>query len=110
MPARLCQVQQICVLAGEQHDQVPKVPTPSFQSKKESKRLSRMIALIRISVLLKYTEEPSGTLHLELTAKNSTLILLFQNKWLDAHPLTRQAIDKEKILLADIGITLQTSG
>ena len=69
-----------------------------------------MIALIRISVLLKYTEEPSGTLNLELTAKNSTLILLFQNKWLDAHPLTRQAIDKEKILLADIGITLQTSG
>ena len=79
-------------------------------SKKESKRLSRMIALIRISVLLKYTEEPSGTLNLELTAKNSTLILLFQNKWLDAHPLTRQAIDKEKILLADIGITLQTNG
>ena len=37
MPARLCQVQQIRVLAGEQHDQVPKVPTPSFQSKKESK-------------------------------------------------------------------------
>ena len=79
-------------------------------SKKEGQHLSRMIALIRISVLLKYTEEPSGTLNLELTAKNSTLTLLFQNNWLDAHPLTRQAIDKEKILLADVGITLQTSG
>ena len=79
-------------------------------SKKEGQHLSRMIALIRISVLLKYTEEPSGTLNLELTAKDSTLTLLFQNNWLDAHPLTRQAIDKEKILLADVGITLQTSG
>ena len=77
-------------------------------SKKDSQQLSRMIALIRLSVLLKYTEKPSGELNLELTAENSTLTLRFQKNWLDTHPLTRQAIEKEKIVLAEIGITLQT--
>ena len=43
MPARLRQVQWLCVLAGEPNDQVPQVQTPSFQPKQESERSTLLL-------------------------------------------------------------------
>lgn len=100
--------EELSLLTNAQRGKIKKSLLADF-SKKERTRLSRMVALIRISILLKYTEESSETLNLELNAKKTSLTIHAPETWLSKHPLTHQAIKEEKVALAEIGITLKTN-
>ncbi len=100
--------EKLSLLSNAHRGKLKKTSLEDF-SKKERLRLSRMIALTRISVLLKYTEDSPDKKKLELVADKSRLVINVQETWLNDHSLTRQALKCEKGALAELGIILETN-
>lgn len=100
--------EKLSLLTSAHRGKLKKTILDDFPAKERS-RLCKMIALIRLAVLLKYSQDPPTIAHPKVVAKNTTLIIKPPNDWAKAHPLTTQALKEEAIAIETIGITLKLS-
>ncbi len=76
-------------------------------------RLQRLIAILRLAILLHRGRSATPLPPFKLTAslsilnKEQQLTLKFPENWLEQHPLTQADLEQEKACLRDIGIQLQ---
>ncbi|HSN00089.1 MAG TPA: exopolyphosphatase [Rudaea sp.] len=66
----------------------------------------RIVALLRLAVLLQRSREPASPPPAALHADGSNLQLSLPRAWLDAHPLTRTDLEKERGYLKALDIKL----
>jgi len=69
----------------------------------------RLIALLRLAVLLRRSRSDHDTLPSTITALDNKLTLQFPDGWLDAHPLTHADLGQERKYLKSVGLKLRYS-
>ena len=67
----------------------------------------RLIALLRLSVLLHRSRSQRNTRDIRVTATSDSIKLIFPDDWIKEHPLTTADLDAEKKNLAAVGIKLK---
>jgi len=61
---------------------------------------------LRLAVLFKYVALAEDSQPFQLSVNNRSLNIIYPRGWLQSHPLTRIALEREKNLLAKKGIAL----
>ncbi|MFK8016988.1 MAG: exopolyphosphatase [Gammaproteobacteria bacterium] len=92
-------------LIGGHRRRIPR-ETPEHVGSKWSKRLPRMLALLRIASDLTRARQDSHLPAFELVARHETITLTFPDGWLDDHPLTQADLEREAAQLQEIGLRL----
>jgi exopolyphosphatase / guanosine-5'-triphosphate,3'-diphosphate pyrophosphatase len=69
--------------------------------------MTRLCQLLRLSVLLKHVEPVEDSPAFQLRAKGDGLLLLYPCGWLQGHPLTRHALEREQGILAKKNLVLE---
>ncbi len=67
----------------------------------------RLIALLRLSVLLHRSRSHRDTRDIHVTANTDSIKLIFPENWIEEHPLTKTDLNVEKKNLAAVGIKLK---
>jgi exopolyphosphatase / guanosine-5'-triphosphate,3'-diphosphate pyrophosphatase len=62
--------------------------------------------LLRLSVLLHRARSPEALPSMTLRATPRQLKLKLEQRWLDAHPLTRTELKAERKLIGELGVTV----
>lgn len=70
-------------------------------------QVKHLCLLLRLAVLLKYVSLVEDSLPFTLAVKGESLFLRYPCGWLQNHPLTRFALEREQSLLAKKGIALE---
>jgi len=73
----------------------------------ERQRVLRLIVLLRLATLFKYVEVLENSPDFQAIGAPDGLTLRFPQSWLDAHPLTVQALSQEQKWLRSIRFQLQ---
>lgn len=68
--------------------------------------VKRLCLLLRLAVLLKYVSSVEDSLPFTLSVEGDNMSLSYPFGWLQNHPLTRFALEKEQGLLVKKGVTL----
>lgn len=68
--------------------------------------IARLCLLLRLAVLLKYVAVVEDSYDFQLEVEGDRLVITYPLGWLQNHPLTRYALQREQTLLAKKGITL----
>lgn len=71
-----------------------------------SEQLEHLCLILRLAVLFKYVALVEDTFPFQLQVDNKNLTIIYPVGWLQSHPLTRFALEREKNLLAKKGIQL----
>jgi len=74
-------------------------------NKKQQKNLIRLTLLLRLSVLL-HRDREGDDIDCQLSFKNEQVILAFQQRWLDEHPLTYEDLEAEAKQYQQLGLEL----
>ncbi len=79
-------------------------------SKKERYRLGRLLALLRVSVLLHRGRHDSTTDELNFKVKSNQLSVITTQEWLDEHPLTASKLlsEADRLNVVDIKLKVKT--
>ena len=77
------------------------IPEDSFE------KISRMIALLRLAIALKYVELLEQLPDISVSAKGKTLTLTLPRGWRRSHPLSSRDLDDLKALLSRLKIRLR---
>ncbi len=72
----------------------------------EQLRLLRMLTLLRLATLFKYTEQLASLPDFSVQAGEQELVLQFPCNWLEQHPLTAQELEQERGRLGKLGMSL----
>ena len=68
--------------------------------------IARLCLILRLAVLLKYVRTVEESDDVQLCVDGDAMSITFPLGWLQGHPLTRHALERERSLLARKGITL----
>ena len=84
-------------LSAELFDQLPNGEHP---------RMLKMLTLLRLATLFKYTEQLASLPDFKVRAGDDELVLQFPEDWLVQHPLTAQELEQERGWLGKVGMKL----
>ena len=93
-------------LIGGHRRRVPRT-TPEHINAKWSKRLPRMLALLRVATDLTRARQDSHLPDIKYTAREELLTIQFPDGWLNDHPLTQADLEREAGQLQETGLRLQ---
>lgn len=77
-------------------------------SEQRAAKLKKLIALLRVAMVLKYADTDSALKDAEISAIGDDLTLKFDAAWREAHPLTMWELESNKSALKKMGIQLIT--
>jgi len=80
----------------------PEIMEPVAERKRH--KVARMMALLRLAVILKHVEVLEEIPEVNVTAEDDSLVLTFPRHWGDAHPLTVWEVEQSAPTLEKIGI------
>jgi len=80
----------------------PEIMEPISERKRH--KVARMMALLRLAVILKHVEVLEEIPEVNVTAEDDSLVLTFPRHWGDAHPLTVWEVEQSAPTLEKIGI------
>jgi exopolyphosphatase / guanosine-5'-triphosphate,3'-diphosphate pyrophosphatase len=70
-------------------------------------RARHLTTLLRIAVVLNRARSPNPQPAVRIASRRGSLVLMFPEGWLDAHPLTDRDLEVETERIAKIGVTFQ---
>jgi exopolyphosphatase/guanosine-5'-triphosphate,3'-diphosphate pyrophosphatase len=101
------QEQQVLAFIVRAHRRAIDVSELNALPERLARPAMRVVALLRLAVLLHRSRSPEALPEVQLRASEKSLRIAMPETWLASHPLTRTDLDTERKHLADMSLRLQ---